>query len=132
VLEGLYPGAGFPLAQRVWGGWRAGARYFSFASEGWFDLTRRVKISDHRAADALGRLVGRDVLLIAPAGDAELATEMERMYASIPDQRDGDGNLVVLPATQLDGLYGEAATRHRERVVEFLRTRLEQQEKRGR
>jgi hypothetical protein len=124
VLEDLYPDAGFLLAHRVWGDWDAGARYLSFAAEGLFSLTRRVPIDRPRAADTLARLTGRDVLLLAPAGDPRLAGEIERMYASIPAQRDAEGNLIVLPATHAAGLFGEDAIRHRERVVEFLRGRL--------
>jgi len=124
VLDGLYPDAGFPLTRRVYAGWDTGVRYLSFVPTGVFGVMNRVDIAEHRAAEWLPTLLGRDLLLLAPAGDSDLASAMESMYASIPDQRDVDGNLVLLPATQSQGLYGGDVARHHRRVAEFFMTRF--------
>jgi hypothetical protein len=81
-------------------------------------------IDDERAADALPLLIGRDVLLVAPAADADLTREMEAMYAAIPEQRDADGNLVLLPGTRSENLYGEELEMYQQRVASFLWSRL--------
>ena len=124
VLDGLYPDASDHLAQNVFAGWKPGMRRLRFLSNGLFALMNRTRIGDHRPADALPGLLGRDLLLLAPANDPQLTAEIQRMVRSIPDQRNVDGNMVLLPATHADGLYGEAAKRHREQVVSFFEDRL--------
>jgi pimeloyl-ACP methyl ester carboxylesterase len=124
VLDALYPDVSDPLARRVFGGWEPGIRSLAFVSNGLFALMYRTRIGEHRAADALPGLLGRDVLLLAPAGDPELTAEIQRMVESIPDQPEVDGNMVVLPATQGGALYGEDLDRHREQVARFLDHRL--------
>jgi pimeloyl-ACP methyl ester carboxylesterase len=124
VLDALYPDVSDPLARRVFAGWEPGIRSLAFVSDGLFALMYRTRIGEHRAADALPGLLGRDVLLLAPAGDPELTAEIQRMVESIPDQPEVDGNMVVLPATQGDALYGEDLDRHREQVASFLDHRL--------
>ena len=64
------------------------------------------------------------VLLITSAGDNDLSAATETMFASIPEQRDSDGNLVLLPSTRLDGLYGEDLEFYENRVVSFFNSRL--------
>jgi hypothetical protein len=49
---------------------------------------------------------------------------MQRMYETIPDLGDADGNLVVLPATQGGGLYGDQFDRYKDRVAAFFSSRL--------
>ena len=61
---------------------------------------------------------------LASAKDPRLMLEMQRMYGSIPDQPYVDGNLVVLPATQSEGLYGDAVSEHHQRVTQFFTSRL--------
>jgi pimeloyl-ACP methyl ester carboxylesterase len=124
VLDALYPDVAGPLARRVFGGWKPGIRSLGFVSSGLFALMHGTRIGEQRAADALPGLLGRDVLLLAPAGDPELTAEIQRMVESIPEQREVDGNMVVLPATQGDALYGEDLDRHREQVARFLDHRL--------
>jgi pimeloyl-ACP methyl ester carboxylesterase len=124
VLDGLYPDVSYSLVRRVFGGWEPGVRNLAFLPNGVFWLAYRTRIADHRAADALAGLLGRDVLLLAPAGDPELTDEMKRMVGTIPQQPDVDGNLEVLPATQVDGLYGADLARHVSRVTEFFESRL--------
>lgn len=124
VLDALYPDVSNPLARRVFAGWQPGIRGLSFVSNGVFALMHRTRVGEHRAADALPGLLGRDVLLLAPAGDPGLTAEIQRMVESIPEQPEVDGNMVVLPATQGDNLYGEDLDRHREQVAGFLEHRL--------
>ncbi len=69
-------------------------------------------------------MTGRDLLLVAPESDPSLSEEMRRMYEAIPDQLDADGNLVFLPATIGEGLYGEELSRYHDRVTGFFRNRL--------
>jgi hypothetical protein len=124
VLDGLYPDVSYSLVRRVFGGWEPGVRHLGFLPNGVFSLVHRTRIANHRAADALAGLVGRDVLLLAPAGDPELTDEMKRMVGTIPQQPDVDGNLEVLAATQGQGLYGADLGRHVSRVTEFFESRL--------
>jgi len=124
VLDALYPDVSEPLARQVFAGWEPGIRGLSIVSKGLFALMYRTRIGEHRAADALPGLLGRDVLLLAPAGDPELTAEIQRMVESIPEQPEVDGNMVVLPATQGDNLYGEDLDRHRQQVAGFLEHRL--------
>jgi pimeloyl-ACP methyl ester carboxylesterase len=124
VLDGLYPDASHPLAREVFAGWEPGMRRLRFLSNGMFALLNRTRIGDHRAADVIPRLLGRDMLLLAPADDPHLTADIERMLQSIPEQRNFDGNMVVLPSTQGAGLYGAALDRHRKQVAGFLESRL--------
>jgi len=124
VLDGLYPDASYPLARSVFAGWQPGVRHLSFLSNGLFALMSRTRIGDHRAAEKLPGLLGRDMLLLAPEGDPELMAATQRMVETVPEQRDVDGNMVVLPVTQGDGLYGADLDRHREQVVLFIAERL--------
>ncbi len=125
VLDGLYPDISYPLAQRVFADWQPGVRNFSFLSDSLFALMTRTRIGNHRAEDSLPTLIGRDVLLLAPVGDPELTAGMQRMVGSIPQQPDVDGNLVVLPATQVHGLYGQDLRLHVAQVTEFFESRLD-------
>jgi pimeloyl-ACP methyl ester carboxylesterase len=124
VLDGLYPDAGYPLVKAAFEGWTSGERQLGFLPKKVFDLMYRTRIDKNRAADVLPSLLGRDLLLVAPAGDAALADQMQRMYATIPEQRETDGNLITLPATGIDGLYGSEIERYHERIVSFFETRL--------
>ena len=124
VLDGLYPDASFPLARSVFAGWSPAVRYLAFMSDGMFAVMSRARIGDHRAAEALPNLLGRDLLLLAPEGDRELVAAMQRMVSTVPDQPDVDGNLIVLPATHAGGLYGADLERHRQQVARFFDERL--------
>ena len=124
VLDALYPDVSYRLARGVFAGWKPGARHLSFLADGIFGLLRHTPAGEERAADEIGRLVGRDLLLLAPAGDLDLVSEMQQMVALVPNQRDADGSLVVLPATATGGLYGDDAGRHRQEVASFFEARL--------
>jgi uncharacterized protein len=124
VLDGLYPDASYELARRVYLDWSFAVDHLSFVSGGMLAALSGSAGPEARAADVIGHLLGRDLLLLAPASDTRLADEMMRMYETVPDQADADGNLVVLPATHADGLYASDLTRYHERVAEFFSTRL--------
>jgi len=124
VLDGLYPDASQPLARRVFAGWEPGVRHLSFLADGLFAVMSGTRIGKHRAADTLTGLVGHDLLLLASDSNHEQVEATRRMVASIPEQPDVDGNLVLLPATHVDGLYGDDLERHGEQVLAFFEERL--------
>jgi pimeloyl-ACP methyl ester carboxylesterase len=124
VLDNLYPDPSFVLVRDVYAGWDFGERYLGFLPRAAFVALHGTGLSAERAEDVIGRLPGRDLLLLAPAGDSRLAEAMQGMYESIPDQQDADGNLVVLPATQGGALYGNQLERYHERVTGFFTDRL--------
>ena len=124
VLDGLYPDPTYSLLQRTYGDWTFGARYLGFLPGVAFAILNRAGIGEARAEHQISMLVGRDVLLISPADDNALTSATEAMYATIPEQRDSEGNLVLLPSTRLDGLYGEELELYENRVLSFFRTRL--------
>jgi pimeloyl-ACP methyl ester carboxylesterase len=124
VLDGLYPDPDFALVRDVYAEWGFAARHLSFVPRLAFTMMNGASPRSQRAAEVIGRLPGRHLLLLAPAGDSALSAEMQRMYAAIPDQEDADGNLVVLPATHTGGLYGEQLVRYQERVNAFFLGRL--------
>ncbi len=124
VLDSLYPAIEYPLSRRVYENWRFGVEYLSALPMVALRLLDRSAASGDRAADILPRLVGRDVLMVAPAGDLALAGEMERMYHTIPEQENAEGNLITLPATLQNGLYGENLERYVSRVCAFFESRL--------
>jgi pimeloyl-ACP methyl ester carboxylesterase len=124
VLDSLYPDAAFPLVRDVFARWSFAERYLGFIPRTVFAALYGTRIGTNRAADVIGRLPGRDMLLLAPAGDSALTEEMERMYRTIPDHADADGNMVILPATQGSGLYAEQFERYQKRVSAFFDNRL--------
>jgi len=124
VLDALYPDASYLLVRRAYPSWGRPHGKLALLPDGVFTLLSGSSIVEDRAADVIGALEGRDLLLLAPAADAALTAEMQRMVERIPEQPDVDGNLVVLPATQGDGLYGEQLGRYHERVAEFFLQRL--------
>jgi pimeloyl-ACP methyl ester carboxylesterase len=124
VLDALYPDAGYPLVRNVYGDWSFGSETLGFIPRGIFSVLNSVRIERARAEDELALLLGRDVLLVGSDADVELSVEMKRMVRKIPDQPDVDGNLVLLPATQRDGLYGEDLASYQEQVTDFFAHRL--------
>ncbi len=124
VLDGLVPDVATTLGRRLYPGWSFGRDYLSFMNSGVFRLVARADIDDNRAADTLSGLLGRDILFLAPEGDQALVAWTKEMYHSVPEQADADGNLMLLPATQSSGLYGEHLGEYHERVAGFFRARL--------
>ena len=120
-LEGLHPSE---LLRAVFGDWQFGARRLGFLARAMYAGLTRTDVRRERAEDALGKLGGRHVLLLAAAGDRRTEESLQRLVARIPESREADGNLVTLPATGSGRLYGEDSRRYQERIVGFLRERL--------
>jgi hypothetical protein len=49
---------------------------------------------------------------------------MKAMYATLPERRDSERNLITLPATRASGLDAAELVRYHERVVDFFTSRL--------
>jgi len=124
VLDGLYPDAEFLLLRRFYGSGNSGVPRPGFLPVWLFSLLTGASPRGERAEGILGRLTGRDLLFVASEGDSVLADEIERMYGAVPLQPDVDGNLVVLPAIQGEGLYGEQMSIHHREVADFFSSRL--------
>jgi pimeloyl-ACP methyl ester carboxylesterase len=124
VLDGLWPDAGFTLVHHEFADWRWGAKHLGAVPVALFPLIAGASIKAGRAEDVLPTLAGRDLLLVAPAGDRRLDESMKAMYATLPEQRDSERNLITLPATRASGLGAEDLARYHGRVVEFFRSRL--------
>lgn len=124
ALDGLWPDARSTLVRHVFADWRWGERNLRAVPEALFPMIAGASIDDRRAADVLPALGGRDLLLIAPAGDRRLDESMKAMYATLPERRDSERNLITLPATRASGLRADDLARYHERVVGFFRSRL--------
>jgi hypothetical protein len=124
VLDALYPDVSYPLVRRVYEGWPFGVEHLGFLPRKVFQVMTGARCEE-RADEALPALGRRDLLLVAPADDSALANEMERIYRTIPSEKDGiEGNLVTLPATLGTGLYGDDLERYLSRVCGFFESRL--------
>jgi pimeloyl-ACP methyl ester carboxylesterase len=124
VLDGLWPDARSTLVHHVFADWPWGERHLGSVPAALFPLIAGASIDDGRAADVLPRLAGRDLLLVAPAGDRRLDEAMKAMYATLPERRDSERNLITLPATRASGLGADDLAHYHERVVAFFRSRL--------
>ena len=124
VLDGLWPDARFTLVHHEFADWPWGERHLGAVPAALFPWIAGASIDDGRAADVLPGLAGRDLLLVAPAGDRRLDESMKAMYATLPEQRDSERNLITLPATRASGLGADDLARYHERVVAFFRSRL--------
>jgi hypothetical protein len=49
---------------------------------------------------------------------------MKAMYATLPERRDSERNLITLPATRASGLSADDLARYHRRVVLFFDSRL--------
>jgi pimeloyl-ACP methyl ester carboxylesterase len=127
VLDSLYPDASYPLVRSFYGGWPFAVSRLPFLPKAIFRIVSGESTDNRRAADIIGRLPGRDMLLLAPEDDAELSAELKKMYLSIPDQTDADGNLIVVPATQTEALYGARLEEYNNLVATFFEQRLGEQ-----
>jgi len=124
VLDGLYPNVGYPLVRGVYRDWGFGVDHLGFLPRGVFLAFNGTTAGNEQASEVISELLGRDMLLVASEGDDRLADEMMRMYETVPDQVDADGNLVVLPAAHGDGLFAEQLDSYQTRVSEFFESRL--------
>lgn len=124
VLDGLYPDPGFEVVRRFYDGWGPILPRPAFLPVGVFTMLTGARPGLVGAEAALSGMTGRDLLFLAPASDAALRGEIERMYRGIPVQADADGNLLVLPSVPTTGLFGEALVTHDRSVREFFTSRL--------
>ncbi len=125
VLDGLYPAASWPLVRRTFHGWPFGIKWLGALPRWAYAAITETGPDSESAADVLPKLLGRDILLVAPAGDTALAAAMQTMYASVPTKQEGsEANLITLPATRTSGLYGDELDRYHARVAEFFASRL--------
>jgi len=125
VLDGLYPDAAYPLALAAYPNLTWARSRLAFVANGIYSAFNGASPLSQRAADTVGELTGKHVLLLAPASDSDLLEAMREMVQRIPDQIDADGNMVIVPATLGDGLYGEQLNRYHERVRAFFESNLD-------
>jgi pimeloyl-ACP methyl ester carboxylesterase len=124
VLDGLYPDVGWEVERAVYGQWRFKTSRLGFLPRSVFEAMHFGSRGEPPASQVLPTLRGRHLLLVAPADDAALAAEMQRMYEAIPEQKDADGNLVTLPAGSRSERYGEDLALYHHKVLAFFRDRL--------
>ncbi|HZN55593.1 MAG TPA: alpha/beta fold hydrolase [Candidatus Polarisedimenticolaceae bacterium] len=124
VLDGLWPDARATLVRHVFPDWPWGAKHLGALPAALFPIVAGAALDERRAADILPELAGRDLLLVAPAGDGRLDESMRAMYATLPERRDAERNLITLPATRASGLGADDLARYHEKVVAFFRSRL--------
>ncbi len=124
VLDGLYPDVTYRLSRGVYDAWHFGVDHLGFAPLAAFTVLNQARLTARPASAVLEDLMGRDTLLVASEGDAELGSKIKVMYERIPEQTDVDGNLVILPATHGEGLYGSDLVLYHERITAFFDNRL--------
>lgn len=124
VLDGLRPDARYALVRGEFADWTWGQAHLGAVPVALFPWVTGAAIGEHRAGDVLPDLVGRDLLLVSPEGDRDLAHAMKALYAILPDARDSERNLVTLPATGTSGATPGERGRYEERIVAFFRSRL--------
>jgi pimeloyl-ACP methyl ester carboxylesterase len=124
VLDSLYPDVSYELVRSFFGGWEFGVRRMPFIPRSIFRLVTGESAAGNSAASTIGNLPGRDLLMLAAQEDDELTVEMKKMYLTIPDQTDADGNLLIVPATRAGALYGEQLDSYHHRVADFFLQRL--------
>jgi pimeloyl-ACP methyl ester carboxylesterase len=124
VLDGLWPDARSSLVHHEFPDWPWAQRHLGAVPAALFPLIAGASIDAGRAESVLPVLAGRDLLLVAPAGDRRLDESMKAMYATLPERRDSERNLITLPATRASGLGADDLARYHERVVAFFRSRL--------
>jgi pimeloyl-ACP methyl ester carboxylesterase len=124
VLDGLWPDARSTLVHHEFADWPWAEKHLGSVPAALFPLIAGAAIDRDRAADILPALAGRDLLLVAPAGNRRLDESMKAMYATLPEKRDSERNLITLPATRASGLGADDLARYHERVVAFFSSRL--------
>jgi alpha/beta superfamily hydrolase len=124
VLDGLYPDVQYDLIRRVSPDHQWARSALSLPASAAYFVIHGTAPRRDRAADQLSFLGGRDLLLLAPANDSLLTIELQQMVQLLPEDADSDGNLVVVPATLGEGLYGDQLQRYHDRVADFFVERL--------
>ncbi|HEX4825680.1 MAG TPA: alpha/beta hydrolase [Candidatus Polarisedimenticolaceae bacterium] len=124
VLDGLWPDVRWRLVRGALPDWSWGQDHVGGVPMAMFALLSGSAPSSRRAADVLPELAGRDLLLVSPAGDGRLDDAMKAMYATLPERRDSERNLITLPATRASGLSADELARYHKKVVDFFVSRL--------
>jgi len=124
VLDGLWPDVRWKLVRGALPDWSWGQQHMGAVPVAMFALLSGSAPGSRRAADVLPGLAGRDLLLVSPAGDGRLDEAMKAMYATLPERRDSERNLITLPATRASGLSADELARYHKRVVAFFTSRL--------
>ena len=124
VLDGLYPDSSFPLMDGLFRDRGFASRHLGVLPKAAYGVLNGFGTERDGAEEVIDRLPGRDLLLLSPERPVRLADAMRRMYETIPDQIDVDGNLVVLPVTHGQGLFGEELEEYQRRVTGFFLDRL--------
>lgn len=84
-----------------------------------FDLRFGTTARDSSAAAAVRQLHDRDLLFIA-SEDGPYADEVKALYASVPEGRETDKNLLLLPGSGTGSLYAEAKQVYDETLLNFF------------
>ncbi|MDH3786419.1 MAG: hypothetical protein OEV00_13980, partial [Acidobacteriota bacterium] len=123
VLDRLDREPEVAMQQTFFSGWEFASDRLAFLPRRIFGLMHDGSAQE-RAENRIDQLPGRSVLMLAPANDPRLTEEMKSLVRRIPDDVESDGNLVVLPTTLGNQLYGDQLDRYHERVSTFFRERL--------
>jgi len=120
VLDGVSPDASFALHRELFPRSSLARRGLGFLTNWVYFAFHGTSPRSQRASEKVAALSGTHVLMLAPASDGALIHEMREMVRKVPEQVDSDGNLVVVPATLGEGLYGEQLNRYHTRVTDFF------------
>ena len=116
---------GFTLVHHVFEGWPWGEKHLRAVPAAICSLIAGASIDDARARrTSFPALGGARSVAGRSAGDRRLDESMKAMYATLPERRDSERNLITPPATRASGLGADDLARYHERVVEFFRSRL--------
>lgn len=124
VLDGVVPDAEWILARRVAREWIEAWRALALPSKLTFRLIAGTASDGERAADVLPRLFGRDIVLVAPSGDPALATAIESLFRSLPEERGCEANLVTLPEEAAGVGSADRGIARDARIASFFAARL--------
>jgi pimeloyl-ACP methyl ester carboxylesterase len=115
VLDDLWPDARWTLVRRTFEDWPWATDHLGALPSVAFAMLSGASPTTGRAEDVLPALGTRDVLLVAPTSNEQLAQELKSMYRTLPETREAERSLVTMPADV-------AAFHHR--IVEFFQVRL--------
>lgn len=89
-----------------------------------YNLMYRVDSTEESAALRIRGLADRDLLFLAPKERPQVIVATRALYDSIPESKQHDKNLIILPATRTTLLYGEDRARYDGSVLTFCRSYL--------
>lgn len=123
VLDSPYPDAGTQFAASSLSGGVA-TRWLTPPAVLLYDIMYGVRSSEQSAARWAPSLADRDILFLAPRGEAAVLGAVRAMYESVPESKNHDKNLMVLPATRTTALYGDDRAHFDDAVLGFFRSYL--------